>query len=152
MRTIKGIEITNQDIERLINEGKKLKFMHFKGKEVVTESLAYDAETAEKRVIYHHVDSTKLWDRLLDEFLSEVDHEKYPEATQLYRFEFLGCIEENSISDEINKIPSIYQEDEYITQDNKDQTIEESKSDIQNIEDSENNSNKTVEEDTNNEE
>lgn len=63
-------------------------YRHFKGNMYIVEDIAFDSETEEKMVVYRALyGERKLWVRPLTMFLSEVDHEKYPDVTQKYRFE-----------------------------------------------------------------
>ncbi len=63
-------------------------YKHFKGDYYLVEDIAKDSETKETMVVYRRLyGEGDLWVRPLDMFLSEVDHEKYPNVTQKYRFE-----------------------------------------------------------------
>ena len=61
------------------------KYKHFKGKIVKVLMIAKDSENLKEVVVYKHDNDT--WVRPKDEFLSEVDRNKYPDVKQKYRFE-----------------------------------------------------------------
>ena len=63
-------------------------YRHFKNKYYIVEDVAYHSETKEEYVVYRRLyDDNSLWIREKQMFLSEVDHEKYPDVKQELRFE-----------------------------------------------------------------
>ncbi len=62
-------------------------YQHFKGGLYKVLTTAIHSETGELLIIYQNIeDSSKIWARPKDLFLSEVDHTKYPEVSQKRRF------------------------------------------------------------------
>lgn len=77
----------NRDIPK-INEI----YRHFKGNCYRVIAVGHHSETKERMVVYYDISgkNSTFFDpciRPLDMFMSEVDHNKYPDVTQKYRFE-----------------------------------------------------------------
>ena len=65
-------------------------YRHFKGGLYIVRGVGTHTETGEKMVIYTNLpDETQTWIRPYDMFVSEVDHDKYPEVKQKYRLELI---------------------------------------------------------------
>jgi len=62
-------------------------YKHFKGHIYKVLCVGKDADNLSEKVIYQNTEDEKIWIRDKEEFLSPVDHEKYPNITQKYRFE-----------------------------------------------------------------
>ena len=90
-----GMELMNDNRMNVQAEIRHIKddmvghlYKHFKGGLYIVTDIAVHSETEEPMVIYRSWhDPLLVWCRPLSMFLSEVDHEKYPDVKQLMRFE-----------------------------------------------------------------
>ena len=79
-------------------------YMHFKGKLYQIVTVAIHTETEEPLVVYQAMYGTfKTYARPLAMFLSEDDHEKYPDVQQTYRFQKVELCE-NSEAELVDEV------------------------------------------------
>lgn len=64
-------------------------YKHFKGGLYKTLHIAKDSTSLTDVVVYQNIDSKEIWVRSLKEFLEVLDTAKYPDATQVHRFEIV---------------------------------------------------------------
>lgn len=60
-------------------------YRHFKGNIITIIEIAKHTETLEEMVVYDH--DGEVWVRPMSMFLEKVNKEKYPNVTQVHRFE-----------------------------------------------------------------
>lgn len=81
---MKSLELANCMKEKMVG----FRYRHFKGRIYIVSDIAIHSETEEPMVVYKTFEQPNLvWCSPLSMFLSEVDHEKYPDIKQVMRFE-----------------------------------------------------------------
>lgn len=75
------------DNDRKVEIGKT--YRHFKGHTVKVLHIAQDTEAPGQFCVVYECEDGAIWNRPYGMFVSEVDHEKYPNVKQKYRFELV---------------------------------------------------------------
>lgn len=64
-------------------------YRHFKGQTVKVLHISQDAEAPGQFYVVYECEDGSVWSRPYGMFVSEVDHDKYPDVKQKYRFELV---------------------------------------------------------------
>lgn len=83
-------------------------YRHFKDKLYEIITIAIHSETEEEMVVYKQMyGNLDTYVRPLSMFLSEVDHEKYPDVKQKYRFERIGALRLEEADEESREVEEV---------------------------------------------
>ena len=75
------------ETDRKVEIGKT--YRHFKGHTVKVIAISQDTEAPGQFYVVYECEDGAIWCRPYGMFVSEVDHEKYPDVKQKYRFELV---------------------------------------------------------------
>lgn len=82
-------------------------YQHFKGNKYQVTAIAYDANTEEKCVVYQALyGEFRVFIRTYDEFISEVDRERYPQVKCRYRFSSMEELDLPEAEEVVKKTPA----------------------------------------------
>lgn len=99
-------------------------YRHFKGHTVKVLHIAQDTEAPGQFCVVYECEDGSVWSRPYGMFASEVDHDKYPDVKQKYRFELVEDAKDANVpgkwipcSERLPEKPKIYGDsDGYIVQ------------------------------------
>lgn len=72
-------------------------YRHFKGKTVKVLHISQDTEAPGQFCVVYECEDGSVWSRPYGMFVSEVDHDKYPDVKQKYRFELVEDAKDTNV-------------------------------------------------------
>lgn len=89
-------------------------YRHFKGQTVKVLHISQDAEAPGQFYVVYECEDGSVWSRPYGMFASEVDHDKYPDVKQKYRFELVEDVGKEEFGKWIPISEKLPEKDEYI--------------------------------------